>query len=74
MTKEEVAWFYEIWKNTPGRRCDCKDHFPENKDICLRERAWREYCFARDQYVGKRKEGLKPVDLGDLFASIADLD
>lgn len=74
MTKEEVQMLYEIWQMTPGRRCECSDHHPENKNICMREKNWRAYCEARDLYIGKRKQELKQIDLGDLFDSIEGLD
>lgn len=74
MTKEEVAVLYEIWRMTPGRRCDCEDHHPERNNVCQREKNWRAYCVARDLYVGKRKKELKPIDLTDLFASLEDME
>lgn len=73
MDKDTVRRLYEIWK-FQSVRCNCVDHFPENKDVCMREKCWREYTAARDLYVGKRKKELKQIDLGDLFASIEDLE
>ena len=73
MTKEEVKILYEIWIMTPGKRCDCEDHHPGRKDVCQREKNWRNYCEARDLYIGKRKEKQLKIDLDGLFASIEDL-
>jgi len=70
MTKEKVAQLYETWKFHRTRfACSCRDHHPENKDVCAREKTWREYCEARDAYIGKRKEEVKSIDLYDLFGT-----
>jgi hypothetical protein len=74
MTKEDVTRAYNIWAFYRDSDCVCVDHNLDNPKVCQREKSWRNYCKARDLYVGKQKETGKRVDLADLFASIEGLD
>jgi len=73
MTKQEVQRLFEMWRffGEDGVHCYCATHEPENKNVCKREQAWRDYCEARDQFLNEhkhliRKPGFKDI-VGDLL-------
>lgn len=76
MTKEEVERLYKIWMfhKVGDCSCHCIDHNPENKNVCARERSWRAYAKARDEYIQFMRLTRKKVDLKDLFDSFTGMD
>jgi hypothetical protein len=70
MTRYEVQRYFEIWKMyEPQESCECADHHADNKNVCKRERAWRDYCQARDIFIKENKTNKKKPDRRDLFES-----
>ena len=75
MTKEEVKRLYLIWTNHKAYlHCGCYNHSPENKNVCEREKAWRDYCKARDEYLLNLKFKKTKADMSDLFDSFEGME
>lgn len=75
-TKEEIQELFMIWKDSP-KRCSCVEHSPNTNDkfLCPRELAWRNYTKARDSFIGTRQdERVKnKIDLADVLFALEDM-
>lgn len=73
-SKIEVTRLFKIWQSTRSLRCECPHHHVDFEKICERERAWRNYCVARDEYIDFKKilSPNKPK-LNDLLDAFEDM-
>lgn len=69
MTDEnEVVVMLNRWVGLKDTRCGCFSHSIENKNVCAREIAWREYCKIRDFYIRESIDNRLP-EMKDPLAS-----
>jgi hypothetical protein len=74
MTKDRLNKLFLLWKKRRNDLCECKNHHLDNLDVCMREKSWRIYCLARNEYLGITDFTKKEIDLDAILDSFEGMD